>query len=81
MARRSLIWVVLFVLSALAWGCMGKALHNMHPQFKTHPPRSIAILPVLNETVNLKAAEMARPLLHEWLAKKGYESPTAAVID
>lgn len=60
---------------------MGEPLHNVSPNFKIHPPRSIAVLPVLNETVNLKAPEAFRPVLFNRLTQKGYEIPKGAIID
>jgi hypothetical protein len=51
------------------------------PDYKDRAPRSIAVLPILNETVSLKAPEMFRPILLNKLSLKGYETPALAFID
>jgi len=71
----------LLALSALAANCAGGAHHSLAPDYKSRLPRSIAILPVLNETVNLKAAEVFQPILHKKLSQKGYETPGVSFID
>lgn len=69
------------VMVFLFMGCMGEVAHKVSPEFKAHPPRSIAVLPVLNETVSLKAPELLRPILFQRLSRKGYEVPGAESID
>ena len=68
-------WVIFF------FGCAGGANHSLAPNYKDRTPRSIAVLPVLNETVNLKAPEVFRPILLNKLSTKGYETPSLAFID
>ena len=43
--------------------------------------RSIAVLPVLNETASLRAPEVVRPILLNKLSVKGYETPALSFID
>lgn len=75
-------WLVgLCGLALWGFGCMGEPLHKISPNFKLHPPRSIAVLPVFNETVSLKAPEALRPVLLNRLAQKGYEIPQGSTID
>ena len=69
------VWIFLFM------GCMGEIAHKVSPEFQAHPPRSIAVLPVLNETVSLKAPELLRPILSQRLSRKGYEVPGTESID
>jgi len=66
---------------ALIAGCAGGARHSLVPDYKAKPPRSIAVLPVLNETVNLKAPDAFRSLIHRRIAMKGYETPAIAHVD
>jgi hypothetical protein len=66
---------------ALGLGCAGGAHYSVAPDYKDRAPRSIAVLPVLNETVSLKAPEMFRPILLNMLSRKGYETPALAFID
>ena len=66
---------------ALGLGCAGGAHHSVAPDYKDRAPRSIAVLPILNETVSLKAPEMFRPILLNKVSLKGYETPPLAFID
>ncbi len=71
----------LFLGIALAVGCAGGTPVNVAPDYKDRAPRSVAVLPVLNETVSLKAPEVFRPLLLNKLSQKGYETPSLSFID
>jgi hypothetical protein len=62
-------------------GCAGGTPHNVAPDYKDRAPRSVAVLPVLNETVSLRAPEVFRPLLLNKLSLKGYETPSLSVVD
>jgi hypothetical protein len=74
---RFFLWGVVTLMA----GCAGGAHFSLVPDYKDKPPRSIAVLPVLNETVNLKAPEEFRSLVHPKIATKGYETPSIAGID
>jgi hypothetical protein len=76
-------WILGFLLSiavSLA-ACAGGPRYSVHPDYKSAAPRSVAVLPVLNETVNLKAPEAFRNILHHKISLKGYESPPIAFVD
>jgi hypothetical protein len=62
-------------------GCAAGAPHTVAPDYKDRAPRSVAVLPVLNETVSLKGPEILRPFLLNKLSMKGYETPSLSVID
>ncbi len=62
-------------------GCAGKPHYSLVTDYTAKPPRSIAVLPAQNETVNLKAPEEFRPLVHSKISVKGYETPGIAEID
>lgn len=68
-------------LLVLTLGCAGGPHHSLVPDYKDRIPRSVAVLPVLNETVSLKAPEVFRPLLLNKLSMKGYEIPALSFID
>ena len=68
-------------LALLIAGCAGGAHHSLVPDYKAKSPRSIAVLPVLNETVNLKAPEAFRSIVHQKIVMKGYETPAILSID
>jgi hypothetical protein len=76
-AYRFLLWGMIMLMA----GCAGRADYSLIPDYKDRPPRSIAVLPVLNETVNLKAPEEFRPLVHSTITAKGYETPGIVEID
>ncbi len=74
---RFLLWGAILLLA----GCAGRPQYSLVPDYRAKPPRSIAVLPPLNETVNLKAPEEFRPLVHSKIAAKGYETPDPTTID
>ncbi|HEX7371973.1 MAG TPA: hypothetical protein VF372_04085, partial [Thermodesulfobacteriota bacterium] len=61
--RKMILGSLLLMEVALGLGCAGGAPHSVAPDYKDRAPRSIAILPILNETVSLKAPEMFRPII------------------
>ena len=61
--------------------CAGGPRYSVHPDYKSAALRSVAVLPVLNETVNLKAPEVFRPILQNKVSLKGYESPPMVFVD
>jgi hypothetical protein len=78
---RIIRWPFLVSTVVFFFGCAGGAQHSVAPDYKDRAPRSIAVLPILNETVSLKAPEMFRPILLNKLSMKGYETPALAFID
>ena len=74
---RFFLWGMILLLG----GCAGRPHYSLVPDYKAKPPRSIAVLPAQNETVNLKAPEEFRPLVHSAITAKGYETPGIADID
>jgi hypothetical protein len=79
--NRMILGSLLLMGIALGLGCAGGAQHSAAPDYKDRAPRSIAVLPILNETVSLKAPEMFRPILLNKVSQKGYETPALAFID
>jgi hypothetical protein len=80
--KRKIITPGLFLtMAALAAGCAGGARHSLVPDYPSRSLRSVAVLPVLNETVSLKAPEAFRPILQQKLSHKGYEAPPIFYID
>jgi hypothetical protein len=76
-AYRFFFWGVMILIA----GCAAGAHHSLVPGYKAKPLRSIAVLPVLNETVNLKAPDVFRSLVHQKIAMKGYEIPAISHLD
>jgi len=74
-------WFFLVSPAIFFLACAGGAPHSVVPDYKDRTPRSVAVLPVLNETVSLKAPEVFRPILLNKLSMKGYETPPLAFID
>jgi len=79
--KKMILGPLLLIGVALGLGCAGGAQHSVAPDYKDRAPRSIAVLPILNETVSLKAPEMFRPILLNKVSLKGYETPALAFID
>ncbi len=65
----------------LAFSCAAGPHHSLVPDYKSRTLRSIAVLPVLNETVNLKAPDIFRPIVAGKMSVKGYQVPASATID
>jgi hypothetical protein len=76
-----ILLVLCLFIAALIAGCAGGPQYSVGPTYQSAPPRSIAVLPVFNETVNLKAQDLIRPILHNKIAQKGYEAPPSSFID
>lgn len=74
-------WPFLLSAAIFSLACAGGAPHSVVPDYRDRMPRSVAVLPVLNETVSLKAPEVFRPILLNKLSLKGYETPALAFID
>ena len=74
-------WPFLVSVTIFFLACAGGAPHSVVPDYKDRMPRSVAVLPVLNETVSLKAPEVFRPILLNKLSMKGYETPALGFID
>lgn len=55
--------------------------HLLVEDYKSRNLRSIAVLPVQNETPNLQASEVFRPIVYQKIKQKGYESPLLSFID
>ena len=79
--KKMILGSLLLMGVVVCLGCAGGTPHNVAPDYKDRAPRSVAVLPVLNETVSLKAPEVFRPLLLNKLSLKGYETPSLSVID
>jgi len=79
--RKTWMMISFLTLTLLMVSCAGGPHHSLVPDYKARSLRSIAVLPVLNETVSLKAPEIFRPILHKKVSLKGYESPPISAID
>jgi|YelNatPaOPRAMG01_1025707.scaffolds.fasta_scaffold35857_4 hypothetical protein len=55
--------------------------HLLVEDYKNRNLRSIAVLPVQNETPHLQAPEIFRPIVYQKIREKGYESPAFSFID
>ena len=72
-----LLWGIILLMG----GCAGRPHYSLITDYTVKLPRSIAVLPAQNETVNLKAPEEFRLLAHSKIAAKGYETLDMADID
>ncbi len=63
--------VVLLLGVFLSTGCM-PPIHTLSPEFARRKPTSIAIMPVLNETVDLDAPKVISPMIYDYMLSKGY---------
>lgn len=78
MQQRKLLICLLTVISFI--GC-ATPQHLLVEDYKSRNLRSIAVLPVQNETPNLHAPDVFRPIVHQKIKEKGYESPPFSFID
>lgn len=73
--------LLVLVLILISSSCMPKIPHNIVPDYQDRLPRSVAVLPVQNETVDMDAPRAFRPELFSMISRKGYVSPPTAEID
>lgn len=78
MPRRKLLFFLLAIVFFI--GC-ATPHHLLVEDYKNRNLRSIAVLPVQNETPNLQAPEVFRPIVYQKIKQKGYESPALSFID
>lgn len=70
----------LFIAIIFFIGC-ATPHHLLVEDYKNRNLRSIAVLPVQNETPNLQAPDVFRPIVFQKIKQKGYESPELSFID
>lgn len=73
--------LLLSVIVFIHIGCGLKVPHTVVPDYKDRTPRSIAVLPVQNETVDMDAPKIFRRKLFNVILHRGYVSPSISVID
>ncbi len=69
------LFAIIFII-----GC-ATPQHLLVEDYKSRNLRSVAVLPVQNETLHLQAPEVFRPIIHQKVKQKGYESPAPSFID
>jgi len=79
--RKTWMMISFLTLTLLMVSCAVGPRHSLVPDYKARSLRSIAVLPVLNETVSLKAPEIFRPMLYQKVSLKGYETPSISTTD
>src|SRR5690625_4981481 len=66
---------MLFALTVMLSACATQPVHKTYPvtdAFKAGPPRSILIVPVLNQSVNVEAPQYFMSTISRPLAERGY---------
>lgn len=74
-------WQLLFIFIIIFGEGCGGINYILVEDYKAKAPRSIAVLPVQNESVNLQAPEILRPIVHQKIRQKGYETPALSFVD
>lgn len=64
--------LLLFTCLSTSTGCTPK-IHTIVPDFEQNKPRSIAVMPLLNETNDLDAPKVMTPMVYNCMQTKGYE--------
>jgi hypothetical protein len=74
-----------FCLAVCGWytACAGRPVEfeTLHPDYIQLAPRTIAVLPMDNMSVDLDATPLVRPIVHERLAYKGYKVISLDKVD
>lgn len=78
MPQRKILLSLLAIIFFL--GC-ATPHHLLVEDYKSRNLRSIAVLPVQNETPHLQAPDIFRPIVYQKIKQKGYESPALSFID
>ncbi len=80
MNRRLFYIGSLGIAVALMAGCAGTHAASA-PHYSRPMPYSIAVMPVMNETVDMKAPDVVRPIVYQKVIDWGYDSPSLRTID
>jgi hypothetical protein len=80
MGKRVLYLLAGLTYAMLVTGCGGSHVPQV-PEFGAIKPNSIAVMPVMNETVDMKAPEVVRPVVYDKVIAWGYESPPIGMVD
>ncbi len=79
--NRILFYIFLTLTGILITAGCSIGLHaTVVPDYKAIRPNSIAVLPVANDTVDMKAPDVVRPIVYQKVIEWGYESPTPQLI-
>lgn len=78
MSKRKLLF--LFCLFSF-FGCAGDYIQKTSPRFQELKPATIAVMPVMNETVDLDAPKEFLSLVRRELSSKGYRLTDQSIID
>lgn len=81
MRKRNVYTIAGLACVAFLVGCSAGPHAVPEPVFTTVKPNSIAVMPVMNETVDMKAPEVVRPVVYDKVIAWGYESPSISMID
>jgi hypothetical protein len=80
--KRSLFYITPIVIAmAVIAGCAMGAHYTLIPNYNQFMPNSIAVIPVMNDTVDMKAPDIVRPVVYQKVVNWGYESPSLQMID
>ena len=80
MRKRVLYLLAGLTYAALVAGCSGRSAPRV-PEYGAIRPNSIAVMPVMNETVDMKGPEVVRPIVYDKVIAWGYESPPISTVD
>ena len=74
------LYLLIFLLT-LVIGCGGKIPHSLVRDYQERGPRLIAVLPVTNNTADVRAAQILRQRILDALYFKGYPKIPLDVVD
>jgi len=80
MKRLKKLFISLLAL-CMVFGCASKIPHRVAPDYNKKGMRLIAVMPVKNETTDVKAAQMLREKIINEIYFKGYPKISPGVID
>ncbi len=80
--KEKLFYITASVMAiALIAGCSIGPHYTLIQSYNQLMPSSIAVIPVMNETVDMKAPDVVRPIVYQKVINWGYESPSLQMID
>jgi hypothetical protein len=79
-AIRDAAWLPAFLLLALLGGCQTTLPYD-YTNFRAHPPRSILVIPPLNESTTLEGTYSYLSTVSRPIAERGYYVFPVAVVD
>ena len=80
-AHRAVPLALVFLILLAGCATVNTQIEELSPQYGELSPRSILVLPIMNETPDLDAPEAFRPRVQDGVRRRGYQTVDAGTVD